>query len=69
MSENMEVMAGEMSQPKKVAFANRKYSNEERRQRDEEELEQIVRVFLETKFEGGRHIGRLEKIMNEEKRA
>lgn len=44
MSENMEVMAGEMSQPKKVAFANRKYSNEERRQRDEEELEQMLKV-------------------------
>ena len=44
MSENMEVMAGDMSQPKKVAFANRKYSNEERRQRDEEELEQMLKV-------------------------
>ena len=37
-------MAGDMSQPKKVAFANRKYSNEERRQRDEEELEQMLKV-------------------------
>ena len=42
MSENMEVMASEMEAPKKVAFANRKYSNEERNKRDEEELEQLI---------------------------
>lgn len=42
MSENMEVMASEMEVPKKVAFANRKYSNEERIKREEEELEQLM---------------------------
>jgi hypothetical protein len=42
MSENMEVMASEMEAPKKVAFANRKYSNEERIKREEEELEQMM---------------------------
>ena len=31
-----------MEAPKKVAFANRKYSNEERNKRDEEELEQLI---------------------------
>ncbi len=35
----------------------------------EAELEDIIKVFLETKFEGGRHIPRLEKIMKEEQRA
>lgn len=33
----------------------------------EEELESIVKSFLETKFEGGRHLPRLQKIMDEEK--
>jgi len=42
MSENMEVMASEMEAPKKAAFANRKYSNEERIKKDEEELEQLI---------------------------
>ena len=42
MSENMEVMASEMEAPKKVAFANRKYSNEERIKREEEELAQMM---------------------------
>ena len=32
----------------------------------EAELESIVRTFLETNFEGGRHIQRLEKIKREE---
>lgn len=32
----------------------------------EKDLEEIIRLFLETKFEGGRHIPRLEKVMNEE---
>jgi len=42
MSENMEVMVSEMEAPKKAAFANRKYSNEERIKKDEEELEQLI---------------------------
>ncbi|UCD64936.1 MAG: ribose 5-phosphate isomerase B [Candidatus Zixiibacteriota bacterium] len=33
----------------------------------EDQLEEIVRQFLETKFEGGRHIPRLEKIQEAEK--
>jgi hypothetical protein len=36
------VMAEEPKSEKKVAFANRKYSNEERLKRDEEELEQLI---------------------------
>ena len=32
----------------------------------ESELEEIIKLFLETKFEGGRHIPRIEKLMNEE---
>ena len=35
------IMAEEMQSPKKVAFANRKYTNEEKRQMEEEELEQM----------------------------
>ena len=35
-------MAGEMESPKKVAFANRKYTNEERLKKEEEELEQLL---------------------------
>jgi uncharacterized protein YifE (UPF0438 family) len=42
MSENMSVMASEVEAPKKVAFANRKYSNEERIKREEEELERLI---------------------------
>ena len=42
MSENMSVMASEVEAPKKVAFANRKYSNEERIKREEEELERLM---------------------------
>ena len=42
MSENMEVMASEVEVPKKVAFANRKYSNAERVQKEEEELEKLI---------------------------
>ena len=38
----MEVMASEVEAPKKVAFANRKYSNAERIQREEEELEKLI---------------------------
>jgi len=34
----------------------------------EDEVESILRAFLETKFEGGRHLRRVEKIMAEEKR-
>jgi hypothetical protein len=36
------IMAEEMQPQKKVAFANRKYTNEERLQKDEEELEQLI---------------------------
>ena len=38
----MEVMASEVEAPKKVAFANRKYSNAERIKKEEEELEQLI---------------------------
>ena len=37
------IMAEEMQSPKKVAFANRKYSNEEKRKMEEEELEQLLK--------------------------
>ena len=39
---NDTIMAEEMQAPNKVAFANRKYSNEDKRKRDEEELEQLM---------------------------
>jgi hypothetical protein len=42
MSENMEVMTSEIEAPKKVAFANKKYSNAERLKREEEELERLI---------------------------
>ena len=38
----MEVVASEVEAPKKVAFANRKYTNEDRIKREEEELEQLL---------------------------
>jgi len=41
MSEQ-QIMAEEMQSPKKVAFANRKYTNEERLKKEEEELEQLL---------------------------
>jgi hypothetical protein len=37
------IMAEEMQSPKKVAFASRKYSNEEKRKREKEELEQLLK--------------------------
>jgi len=37
------IMAEEMQPPKKVAFANRKYTNEEKRKIEEEELEQMLK--------------------------
>ena len=37
------IMAEEMQPETKVAFANRKYSNEEKRKREEEELEQLMK--------------------------
>ena len=43
MAEAAEIMAEEMQSPKKVAFANRKYTNEEKRQMEEEELEQLLK--------------------------
>ena len=39
---NDTVMAEEMQTPKKVAFANKKYTNEEKRQREQEELDQLI---------------------------
>ena len=38
-----QIMAEEMQPPKKVAFANRKYTNEEKRKMEEEELEQLMK--------------------------
>ena len=38
-----EIMAEEMQSPKKVAFAQRKYTNEEKRKAEEEELEQMLK--------------------------
>ena len=38
----MEVMASEVEAPKKVAFANKKYSNADRIKREEDELEQLL---------------------------
>tara|TARA_R110002012_G_scaffold38292_1_gene106831 strand:- start:104 stop:973 length:870 start_codon:yes stop_codon:yes gene_type:complete len=37
------IMAEEMQSEKKVAFANRKYTNEEKRKMEEEELEQLMK--------------------------
>ena len=37
-----EIMAEEMQPQKKVAFANRKYSNEEKRKMEEEELQKMI---------------------------
>jgi hypothetical protein len=39
---NDTIMAGEMETPKKVAFANRKYSNEDKRKLEEEELQKLI---------------------------
>jgi len=43
MAEAAEIMAEDMQSPKKVAFANRKYTNEEKRKMEEEELEQLLK--------------------------
>jgi len=43
MAETATIMAEEMQSPKKVAFANRKYTNEEKRKMEEEELEQLMK--------------------------
>ena len=43
MAEEATIMAEEMQSPKKVAFANRKYTNEEKRKMEEEELEQLIK--------------------------
>src|SRR5210317_432086 len=43
MAEDAEIMAEEMQPQKKVAFANRKYTNEEKRKMEEEELEQLIK--------------------------
>jgi len=39
---NDTIMAEEMQSPKKVAFANRKYTNEEKREREEAELAELL---------------------------
>jgi len=44
MAESATIMAEEMQPPKKVAFANRKYTNEEKRKMEEEELEQLIKA-------------------------
>ena len=43
MAEEATVMAEEVKPEKKVAFANRKYTNEEKRKLEEEELEQLMK--------------------------
>ena len=43
MAEEATIMAEEMKPQKKVAFANRKYTNEEKRKMEEKELEQWVK--------------------------
>ena len=43
MAEQATIMAEEMKPEKKVAFANRKYTNEEKRKMEEEELEQMLK--------------------------
>jgi len=43
MAENATIMAEEMQPEKKVAFANRKYTNEEKRKMEEEELERLIK--------------------------
>lgn len=43
MAEQAKIMAEEMKPEKKIAFANRKYTNEEKRKMEEEELEQLIK--------------------------
>ena len=43
MAEQATIMAEEMKPERKVAFANRKYTNEEKRKMEEEELEQLIK--------------------------
>ena len=43
MAEQATIMAEEMKPERKVAFANRKYTNEEKRKMEEEELEQLLK--------------------------
>ena len=43
MAEEATIMAEEMKPETKVAFANRKYTNEEKRKMEEEELEQMLK--------------------------
>ena len=43
MAEQATIMAEEMKPEKKVAFGNRKYTNEEKRKMEEEELEQLMK--------------------------
>lgn len=57
-------MAEEMKPEKKVAFANRKYTNEEKIKRDEEELEQLI---AEQKGESVEEVQETEPVNAEEK--
>ena len=43
MAESAKIMAEEVQPEKKIAFANRKYNNEEKRKMEEDELEQLVK--------------------------
>ena len=43
MAESATIMAEEMQPEKKIAFANRKYTNEEKRRMEEEELEKLIK--------------------------
>jgi hypothetical protein len=43
MAEQATIMAEEIKPEKKIAFANRKYTNEEKRKMEEEELEQLLK--------------------------
>ena len=42
---NDTIMAGEIEAPKKVAFANRKYSNEEKRKLEEDSKKNSWQIF------------------------
>ena len=57
-------MAEEMKPEKKVAFANRKYTNEEKIKKEEEELEQLI---AEQKGESVEEVQETEPVNAEEK--
>ena len=57
------ILAEEMQTPKKAAFVDKPYSQEERRKRDEEELAQLIKeqageIALHTLIEDARRNGR-----------